>query len=521
MRRSKSGFMPDAAASSLRSMTKMVRIALGSVALLLGIILIVLHSVDLGRFKQSYLPSVEAAFNRRLDVGEVRLSLVPTPAIRLSDLRVFDGPDEAQTALFSATQVEMRLRSWPLLKGRFEVSALVLDKPVLNFFKQPHGTFNHSDIVHNEIAAGGRRGVKKPVGATIADSASVPLLIPGNLSIRDGQFNLIAKGQAPININGINLSIGEFSSAAPFPFRASLNYPGLKTIALEGELDYQEAKGRVELKNNRLTINQLNLPVRAYLSNLAATPQLQLDLNTHNVDAKSIFDILAVFGLSPGDVEIAGPMDLFLNISGPSNALITRVRGLFKDLQVHGKHVMKGRLSGEVSVRLPIGSGAIVQRLQGSGKLMSTGKLTNADLIKRIERVTGMIGLSKDERREATTFQTMEADFKLAHGYAEFTRLYLVNKQMEVSGVGTMTLEQPTFDMAISTTLSPQVSARAGRGRMTSYFKDKRGRIVVPLKVRGPLEKPSVDLDTGRIAQSGLPQNAEKGFNLLFRRLLR
>jgi hypothetical protein len=84
-----------------------------------------------------------------------------------------------------------------------------------------------------------------------------------------------------------------------------------------------------------------------------------------------------------------------------------------------------------------------------------------------------------------------------------------------------MTLEQPTFDMAISTTLSPQVSARAGRGRMTSYFKDKRGRIVVPLKVRGPLEKPSVDLDTGRIAQSGLPQNAEKGFNLLFRRLLR
>ena len=36
-----------------------------------------------------------------------------------------------------------------------------------------------------------------------------------------------------------------------------------------------------------------------------------------------------------------------------------------------------------------------------------------------------MIGLSKDEQRQATTFQTMEADFIIGGGYAEFTRLYL------------------------------------------------------------------------------------------------
>jgi len=50
-------------------------------------------------------------------------------------------------------------------------------------------------------------------------------------------------------------------------------------------------------------------------------------------------------------------------------------------------------------------------------------------LINKIERVTGMIGLSKDERRQATTFKTLEADFILGGGYAEFTRLYLINRR--------------------------------------------------------------------------------------------
>ena len=73
---------------------------------------------------------------------------------------------------------------------------------------------------------------------------------------------------------------------------------------------------------------------------------------------------------------------------------------------------MKGNLSGEVSMRLPLGGGPVSQRLQGNGKLVARdGELTNVDLIKKIERVTGMIGLSKDQQREATTFKTLEADF--------------------------------------------------------------------------------------------------------------
>ena len=92
---------------------------------------------------------------------------------------------------------------------------------------------------------------------------------------------------------------------------------------------------------------------------------------------------------------------------------------------------------------------------------------------------------------------------------------------MEVTGDGTMTIEQPTLNVAISTALSPQASSRAGRGKVTTFFKDRQGRIVVPLKVAGPVENPSVDLDSSKLAATGLPQSAEKGFSGFFKRLFR
>jgi hypothetical protein len=355
-----------------------------------------------------------------------------------------------------------------------------------------------------------------------AASAPVPIIIPGRMTIRDGELMINGRGQVPTIVRGIDLSLQEFSVDHPFPFHASFEYPGLKTVSLRGEIDYQETKSLVHLKKNRLTIHNLDLPLQGTVSNLATTPRFNLNLTGDNVDAKPIFQILSVFGLAPRDTEVSGPMGLSIDLSGPANNLTTQVRGMFKDVKVHGKRALKGTLTGEVLIRLPLGVGAVTRRLDGSGKLTARdGELTNVDLIEKIQRVTGMIGLSKEQRREATTFQRMEANFILGGGYAEFTRLYLVNPQLEVTGDGTMTLEQPTLDMVVSTVLSPQASVRAGRGRTATFLKDDRGRVVVPLKVTGPVEKPSVNLNVGKLSETAIPRSVEKGFGSFIQQLFR
>ena len=324
----------------------------GAFAALLTLLLVVPHFVDLGLFKATYLPLVEDALGRRIDVGEVHLRLVPTPSIQISKLRVSDSQSYADNTFFAAHQVQLKLKFLPLLRGRFEVTELVLDKPIFNLLKQADGSFNYADIAGKKTPAAPRREVRKKTDGGKKVEA-IPLALPSRMSIREGQMNLVTKGQTPVNIKGIELTLQEMSGDSPFPFRASFQYPGLKAVVLEGQLNYQEEKALLELKNNRLKIYDLTLPVQGSVSNLGTTPKVNLTLNSDDVDAKPIFQILSVFGLAPSDTEISGPMALNMTIAGPSNALVTEIRGVFKDVYVKGKRALKGNLTGEVNLRLP------------------------------------------------------------------------------------------------------------------------------------------------------------------------
>jgi uncharacterized protein involved in outer membrane biogenesis len=504
-------------------MNKLLWIGAGLVFILASVVFVVPAFIDLGSYKNAYLPLVEEAVHRRVDVGEVRLRLVPAPSIRLSSLTVSDTADFPNNTIFAAEQIQLRLKLWPLLRGRFEVTELVLDKPVISLLKQPDGTFNYSDIAAEKAQGAGKRETRRKAAGKSQKAGAVPLILPSRLRIRDGEFKLETRGQKPVRIDGVDLFLEEFSADHPFPYRASFNYPGLKTISLEGTVNYREEQAELQFKDNRLRIRDLDLPVNGTVSQLATVPRVNLTVVGDHVQAKPVFDILSVFGLAPADTEISGPLDLRLTVNGPSNSLITQVRGKFRDVKVHGKRALKGSLNGEVFIKLPLGgSGDVTQRLQGDGKLAARdGELTNVDLIDKIQRVTGLIGMSKQARREATTFKTLESDFTIGGGVADFNRLYLVNPQLEVNGHGTMTLNRPVLDMRLDAALSSAASARSGRGRTAAFFKNSQGRVVVPLKITGRVENPSVNLDSEKALKRGVGGNVEKGLGSLFKNLFR
>src|SRR6184192_61763 len=281
------------------AMKKVLWIGLGFVVFLIAVIFMVPAFVDLGIFKRTYLPIIEEALHRRVDVGEVRLSLIPTPSIRLSSLKVSDSPAFPDNTFFAAQQLQLRLKLWPLLRGHLEVTEFVLEKPVINLLKQPDGTFNYADLAGKEIPLAKKNGRKKKNAPPKSqESAVIPLALPARMRIKDGQLNFETKGQKPVSINGIDLSLQEFSGDHSFPYRASFSYPGLKTISLEGFLSYQETQATLNLKQNRLKVQDLNLPVEGSLSHLSTVPLVNLSLASDPVDAKSVFQVLSVFGLA-------------------------------------------------------------------------------------------------------------------------------------------------------------------------------------------------------------------------------
>jgi hypothetical protein len=334
------------------------------------------------------------------------------------------------------------------------------------------------------------------------------------MSIRDGQLNLETKGQKPLSINGIDLSLENFAGGQPFPYRASFRYPGLKTVSLEGMLSYREEQATLVLKDNRLKLQDLNLPIEGSVTQVATAPRLNLTVAGDAIDAKSVWQILSALGLAPRDTDVGGPMGLRIKLAGPSNSPVAEVRGLFKNLKVEGKGALKGKLSGEFFLQLLSGGGSMTRRLQGNGKVaVRDGALTNVDLIKKVQQVTSMIGLSKEQGREAATFKTLETDFTVADGLADFNRIYMVNPQMEANGAGTMTLEEPALNLAVETALSAQASARSRTARAAAFFKDSRNRMVVPLKITGRIANPTVNLDTEKLAQKAMGRSLEKNLD--------
>lgn len=501
------------------AMKKAARIGAGLVALLVATVLLAPAFVDLGRFKSTYLPLIQEALHRRVDVGEVRLALVPAPSIRLSNLKVSDGPAFPNNTFFAAERVQLRLKLWPLLRGRFEVTQFILEKPVINLLKQPDGTFNYADLADKKLPLAKKSEREhKSSAAKSQEPAALPLALPSRMSIRDGQVKIETKGQPPVMINGIDLSLEKFASDRPFPFHASFRYPGLKTVSLEGMLSYLEDQATLEFKDSRLKIQDLVLPVAGNVTHFSTAPRLNLSVASDSVDTKSVFQILSVFGLAPRDTAVDGPMGLRVKLAGPSSNPIAEVRGLFKDVRVDGKRALKGTLNGEVFIQAPLGGGPVTRRLQGNGKLVvRDGVLTNVELLKKVQQVTGMIGMSKEQGREATTFKTLEAEFIVGEGSADFKRLYLVNPQIEVNGAGTLALEGQTLNMTAETVIAARAATRLRTTRGATFFKDSQNRIIVPLKITGPVAKPNVNLDAEKLAEKGLSRSTEKTLSSLFK----
>lgn len=392
----------------------------------------------------------------------------------------------------------------------------------MNLLRQPDGTFNYSDIAVKKSQGTSRRETQKKSAIKTPEAAAVPLVLPSRMRIRNGRFNLETKGRKPLRIDGVDLSLEELSASEPFPYRASFTYPGLETVSLEGTLKYREDRAELQIEDNALRIGDLVLPINGSVSQLAAAPRVNLTLAGNRVEAKPLFDILSAFGLAPPDTEVSGPLDLHLTVNGPSHSLVTQVQGKFRDVRVHGKKALKGSLNGEIFVKLPFGSGDVTERLQGDGRFVATdGELTNGKLLDKIHRVTGMIGMSKRARQEATTFETFESEFVIGGGFADFKRLYFVNSQLEVNGHGTMTLDRPVLDMRLDAALSMAASSRSGGSRTATLLKDNDGRIVVPLKITGRVENPAVNFDSERAFRRGSGEKEKKGLGLFFKNLFR
>lgn len=90
--------------------------------------------IDWSAWRHQIEAYAEQATGRSVTIaGDVSIRLLPSPRIVLSDVRIANPPDTVSDRFVSARSVDIDMALGPLLKGRVEVTSLVVDGAVFQF----------------------------------------------------------------------------------------------------------------------------------------------------------------------------------------------------------------------------------------------------------------------------------------------------------------------------------------------------------------------------------------------------
>ena len=166
--------------------------------------------------------------------GAVEIRLLPTPMLRVGDVRIANAVGATSPDLLRAGHIEVRLSLTPLLQGKFEVKSLNFDKTVFEIERMAPGQANwqlHSSGKWKQIISAENISLE---AATVRN---------GIVFLRDKMRQGVAR------IDNVNLDISASSLAGPYRIKGGVRYqnaPALISIAT-GRFD---AKGDMRLSVN-------------------------------------------------------------------------------------------------------------------------------------------------------------------------------------------------------------------------------------------------------------------------------
>lgn len=263
-------------------MKKILAVVAGIVVLLLIAVAVVPRFIDWNRYKGDIAAEARRLTGRDVGIdGDIRLNVLPSPALVVNDLRVANIPGGVEADMARLKQAEVHVALMPLLSGRVAVSRVTLVEPVVALEVLPDGRNNwtftleetppetppeateeepgrdggpdvrldeveieNGVITYHDVAAGSLRRIAQ-LNATIeAASLQGPIASTGSFT---------AEG-VPL---GFDLDVGRFAGEAQVPVAVALtSVAGNTRLAVRGNaLDIESDprfQGRIEAEAGNL-----------------------------------------------------------------------------------------------------------------------------------------------------------------------------------------------------------------------------------------------------------------------------
>jgi uncharacterized protein involved in outer membrane biogenesis len=557
----------------VRRPQKLVLVIAGTVAAtyLLGATLLPLL-VDAERLRPQAEARLQTALGRRVSLGTLRLSLWSGPALLATSLRVGEALSgaAASTILVEAGETMVHVAWLPLFQKHLELRSIAVEdlkitqggKPLISAGRlrgrmrfAPDGTVAIAGSIDAKLAAlsaapnvraaftaalgrgtlelsaldatvGPLLRIEAAGRVTDVASPSPRLALSGtaklNRSMLKGRFDLVVAPQpeASFEVGSPLLDVDEImEAAAPFkapraPRRAALRIVPEASAAETVPAASESSLARALVASGTLHADRC-LVRGLELTNLSMRASVERGVAELRDIAFTLYGGKAQGSLTVRHLEPTLPFSLEQTAEGISVRPLIAALAPAQAGTVDGKASLTVRLSGDA------GGAALLPSMNGVGTVaIVDGKLSSFGLIKQVLgtlEVAGAKGIAKDE----TPFEHLSAHFDVVSGTAVTKDLEFRSRDVDGDGTGTVGLGGvlhldllASFSKAVSEDLVATTHA-------LSIRLGPEGRLSVPLRLRGTIRDPSMQLDLDKVLNDGVLRALKKeGTKSLLKKLL-
>ncbi len=257
-------------------MRRTLRILLAIVAVLVVLVLAAPFLIPVNQFRPTIEEKASAALGRKVDVGNLSLSLF-SGSLAADNLSIADDPKFSKSAFLSAKSINVGIELLPLiLRKELNITAIVIDSPEVTLLRSGAGEWNYSSFGAAAAKSQGKQVPPPPRAQQSSGEFSVE-----KLNLRNGRIIIGSTGsQKRSTYDKVDLTASKVSLTSKFPVTLTAGLPGggdLKVDGTAGPLDQENTA--LTPVNAKLTVNNLNLATTGLLDPSAGLGGL-LDLNS-------------------------------------------------------------------------------------------------------------------------------------------------------------------------------------------------------------------------------------------------
>ena len=523
----------------MKKLLKVAGIVVGILVLLIiGLSIFVKSYLSSDRLKPIILPKAEAVTGRKVLLDDISVSLFKGIVAKGLSIREKDG----QRDFVKVGRFVLSYRLLPLLKKQLVISKIEIGSPFISIKKERGGRYNFSDITENRSKGPQEpQAPKEPKKPSGPGQQGLPVsIVADRFYIRNASLTFVDEEKG---LPDISIALdAEFKGALEKDGTPRMDFGLVSFKEIKAKLKDIEVKvsGKIEMDaktvraNLQTMIGKDTIELSATAKDYRSAPDVVANLHAKTLDLQRL---MGLSGEKKGQEDRSQPKKKAEPSEGgvaqklKASGQITVDKATYQDYTVKDLRMQYKYAKGVMRID-PLGL-----QFSGEGSFTAEGSLNgnlqcateDASQIQKSLRGTAAAKLGKGAIKQSQIFDAIAFltgipslknpgfdeglfNFDVKDGRV-FLNGWIRSSLFKVSPKGVVDFEK-RLDIPTEIKLAPSLTGSLkGRLAALKLLEDEQGWKVIPLKIKGTTEKPSVNLDEealGKQLGRGLTKEIER-----------